>query len=237
MSDSRRIKEAFEPIRADEALKSSTRQFLFQKTKQYRKRRFFPYRQAAIVMACLLFVVLGQRGYSAYFTSVSTISIDVNPSVELDINRFEKVIDIKSYNEDGDAVVFSADIRFLDYRDALSQLLQNETLARYLTPEQLVVITVFSDNEERNTELLAGVTACTSSYQNVHCSSSNSAEVREAHALGLSYGKYRAFLALQALDPSITPEDVSGLTMRQIRDRINALSGDAANSHKACSAN
>jgi len=224
LSNSRRIKEAFDSVRADDALKNNTKHFLFRKTEPYRKRRSFPYKRAAIVMACLLFAVLGQRGYSAYFTSVSTISIDVNPSIELDVNRFEKVIDVKPYNEDGEDIVSAVDLRFLDYREALLQLLQNETLARYLSSDQLVVITVFGDDEERNSEMLADVSVCTNAYENVRCSSGNSAEARAAHALGLSYGKYRAFLALQALDPDVTPEDVSGLTMRQIRDRIRALS-------------
>lgn len=39
-------------------------------------------------------------------------------------------------------------------------------------------------------------------------------------------GKYRAYLELHALDPSVTPADIQGMTMREIRDRIAALSGD-----------
>ena len=41
----------------------------------------------------------------------------------------------------------------------------------------------------------------------------------------MSVGKYRAFLELQALDPSVTAEEVQSMSMREIRDRIAALSG------------
>ena len=51
-------------------------------------------------------------------------------------------------------------------------------------------------------------------------------DMEAAHDAGLSYGKYQAFLALQALDPSVTAEEVQGMTMREIRDRIAALGGD-----------
>lgn len=53
-----------------------------------------------------------------------------------------------------------------------------------------------------------------------------------AHEAGMSFGKYKAFLELQALNPDITAEDIKDLTMRQIRDMIAELSGntDEANS-------
>lgn len=102
MSNKGKVKEAFDKIHADNELKNNTKEFLCQKTKEYRKNLFISYKQAAVIMVCFLFVILGQKVYSAYFTPVSTISIDVNPSIELDINQFGKVIDVKSYNEDGD---------------------------------------------------------------------------------------------------------------------------------------
>ena len=219
-----RVKEAFEKIHADHELKQNTKEYLFQKTKGYQRTNFFPYKRTAMIIACFLFVILGQKSYSAYFTSVSTISIDVNPSVELDVNQFKKVIHVTSYNEDGERIISAVNMRFLDYREALTQLLQDETVTPYLTQEQLVVITVFGTDEKRNDEMLADLTACTGPYKNVHCAVGNSDEVAAAHAEGLSCGKYKAFLELQKHDPNITVEDIKGLTMRQIQDKINALS-------------
>ena len=48
--------------------------------------------------------------------------------------------------------------------------------------------------------------------------------VTGAHKEGLSYGKYRAFLELQKLEPGITPEEIRGMSMREIRERISAES-------------
>ena len=38
----------------------------------------------------------------------------------------------------------------------------------------------------------------------------------------LSLGKYRAYLELKALDPAVTPDDIRDLSMREIRDLIDA---------------
>lgn len=219
-----RVKEAFHEIHADDTIKANTMAFLSRRTKQYQKTGFFSYKKLAAVMACFLLVIFGWQGYAVYFTPVSTISIDVNPSIELDINRFDKVIDVQSYNEDGDILASSMNIRFLNYKEALNLLLRSENMASYLNPEQTVVITVFTASDERNEEMLADVTLCTASYDNVHCASGHSEEVSEAHSFGLSCGKYQAFLELQALDPSITVEDIRELSMRQIQDMINERS-------------
>lgn len=223
-----RVKNAFGQLHADDALKTGTKAFIYEKTNGYRKKITPAPRRLAIVMACLLIAVLSWRGYSDFFTSVSTISVDVNPSFELDINRFDRVISVHAYNDGGTAVLSSANIRFLDYRKAMDVLLQDENLAGFLNDKQPVEVTVFGNSDQKNSEMLENLSACTASRGNIQCALGNSEDASKAHALGLSYGKYRAFLELQALDPSVTADDVKGLTMRQIRDMIRERSESEA---------
>ena len=49
---------------------------------------------------------------------------------------------------------------------------------------------------------LAQMESCTASVDNTHCCLGEAGEVEAARELGLSYGKYSVYLALQALDPS-----------------------------------
>ena len=44
---------------------------------------------------------------------------------------------------------------------------------------------------------------------------------------GSPLGKYRMLLALQALDPSVTAEEVAGRSMKQLREWEASLSGEA----------
>lgn len=225
-----KLKEAFDRIHADDTLKNHTKEILIQKIQGDRKSRVHEYRRLAAVFACLLFVMFGWGGYSVYFTPVYTVSVDVNPSIELGINRFDKVISVDTFNEDGYILMSSMNVRFLDYRDALEKILADEGMEQYLTQNPLITIAVCGTNEQKNDEMLANLAACTASYENVHCSSGSSEEAAGAHSAKMSCGKYKAFLELRALDPDITAEDVRDLSVQQIRDMINVLSNGMGNS-------
>ena len=221
-----RLKEAFDNIHAEEDLKNKTRIFLAQKTRRtYAYKRFIP------AVVCLLFVLIGFGGYHVYFTPTSFISIDINPSFELGVNRFDRIVSIQGYNKDGDRLADSLNVRFLNYTQALKQILENDDVEAYLSRDELLSIAVISSDETRNEQMLSHIEACTSEHENTHCSSADSKEVEGAHESGLSCGKYKAYLELKALDPDITVEDIQGMTMREIWDLIDSLSPN--NSSKA----
>lgn len=224
-----RLKEAFGKIHADDALKNHTKEILSRKIQGDRKSRVHEYRRLAAVFACLLFVVFGWGGYSVYFTPAYAISVDVNPSIELGVNRFDKVISVDTYNEDGYILMSSMNVRFLDYRDALEKILADDGMEQYLAKNPLITIAVCGTNEQKNDEMLANLAACTTSYKNVHCSSGSFEEAAGAHSAKMSCGKYKAFLELQFLDPDITAEDVRDFSVQQIRDMINVLSNGVGN--------
>lgn len=229
MTDNR-MKETFDMIRAEDELKYHIKEFLAEKTGQYGKHSgkisMFPYRKLAVAMACLLFALMGGKGYSAYFTPAFAISVDINPSIELGINQFDKVISVKAYNEDGNAVVNSVNIYHKNYRDAMRTILTDKSMEQYLTPDQAIAITMSGTTEERSNQMLADLENCTAGTVNVYCSSCTSDEMAAAHAAEMSFGKYRAFLELQTLEPEITVDEIRGLSMCQIQDRIGALSGN-----------
>ena len=227
MSD-RRLKEAFDNVHADDELKRRTREFLVQKTQGYKRGASFPYWRMAAVMACFLlsFIMVGFGGYFLYFIPVSSISVDVNPSIELGINRFDKVVTVDTFNNDGYHIMSSLNVRFMDYRDAMDMILSQESEEAYLAEDSCIAITVSGAEEGKQREMLAHLHTCASSYGNVHCSSGSHGEAVEAHEAGMTLGRYQAFMKLQALDPSVTQEDIEGLTISQIWDKIAELSGN-----------
>ena len=230
MSD-RRLKEAFDNVHADDELKRHTREFLARRTQGYKRGTIFPYRQMAAVMACFLLTLAlaGFGGYDLYFIPVSSISVDVNPSIELGINRFDRVVTVDTFNDDGYDVMSSLNVRFMDYRDAMDVILNQESEEAYLAEDACIAITVSGAAEGKQREMLAHLHTCASSYGNVHCSSGSHGEALEAHEAGMTLGRYQAFMKLQALDPSVTQEDIEGLTISQIWDKIAELSGNTEN--------
>lgn len=227
-----RIKEAFNQIQADEALKDRTREFLAQKTAGYAmpaatRRRPPRILSACAACACLLLMLLGGRWL--YFTPTSVISIDINPSLELNVNRFDRIISVTAFNADGRELADSLDLKYRKYEDAVEYLLENRDIAGLLSGNEVLVITVTGTNEVQSAKIFSDLETCTSGHDNVHCYTSSHEDSAAAHASGLSCGKYRAFLQLQALDPDITPEEVQNMTMREIQDLIQRLLQDNPN--------
>lgn len=217
-----RLKKALNNIQAEEALKNSTRVFLYKKTKGYTRVKAPSYRYLIPVAACLLLVILGW--YRLYFTPTVEISIDINPSIELGVNRFNKIISIHGYNLDGENLADSFDIKYLDYIEAINEILTNETVRTLLSNNEIMTISVIGSDDAQSARVLSEIESCTAEETNTYCYYANSDGLEEAHAMGLSYGKYRAYLELQALDPTITIDEIKNMTMREIRDLINALS-------------
>lgn len=225
-----KIKAAFGAIRADEDLKSGTKAFVAQKTRGFKTRRAlsFDWIVPAAAAVCLAIIIVS--GIVMYFTPTARISVDINPSLELEINRFDRVIAVNALNEDGEKLAKSLDIRFADYDDALRRILENKSVERLLSENEVMTITVIETNSAQSERILSDMRNCANGHNNVYCHSASSEEASEARNMGLSFGKYRAYLELRELDPEITPEEIQGLTMREIRERIAALlSGDPGN--------
>lgn len=230
----RRIKETFDKIHAEEDLKNKTKTFLSEKTHKYQanRRRAYTYKHFIPVVVCFFFLVIGLGGYRLYFTEASVISIDINPSFELGVNRFDRVISVKGFNKDGDRLADSLNVRFLNYTDALTQILDNNVIKEYLSRDELLSIAVIGSDETRNEQMLSHIESCTAGHENTHCSSADSEDVESAHEHGLSCGKYKAFLELKALDPDITVDEVRKMTMREIQNLIDSLSPDSSSTEQ-----
>lgn len=217
------LKQALDQVQAEQALKEKTRTFLYEKTNGYSTARTVPYRPLLSAAACLLLLLcLGM--WKAYFTPVSVISIDINPSLELELNRFDRVLSVQGYNEDGQALAQTLDVRFLNYQDAMEQILSSQMVTDCLERNELLSIAVVDDDAQRQQTLLAGVQSCAAGHGQAHCYAADGQQLEDARHAGLSYGKYQAYLELLALDPDITLQQVQGMTMREIRERIAALS-------------
>ena len=219
-----RIKEALDLVTAEQALKEHTAQAVTRALKRReRPRAGRPWAMAAAA-ACLVLLLTGAGSFWAYFTPVATISVDVNPSLELDINRFDRVIQVEAFNLDGQEVADSLELRNLPYLEAMELLMNSQSLQPYLEGEAVVSITVLGETQAQSDQMLQDISSCSYAQQgNVYCHTGHHEDVQAAREAGLSLGKYEAYLELYALDPTITPQDVQGLTMYELRQWLQDL--------------
>ena len=71
--------------------------------KKQRKNNIMKITLAAASVATLLMV--GGAGAWAYYSPYTYVSVDVNPSVEFTVNRFDRVIDVTAVNDDGEDIL------------------------------------------------------------------------------------------------------------------------------------
>lgn len=214
-----KLRRSFDHIQAGEDLKRRTEAYLAQRTRSYARKPHTALRWAAA--ACVFLLTAGLAGIWVFFSPVSAISVDINPSLELGINRFDRVVSVESFNPEGEALAQELNLRFLDYTQALHRLLDDQQVQSYMDQGEGLSILVVCDDQTRSETMLAQVEDCTSGHGNVYCHSGGSEHASEAHAAGLSTGKYQAYLSLKDLDPTVTPEDAQGMTMKEIREKIH----------------
>lgn len=220
-----RIKETFEMIKAESELKDGVRDFIQKNAKDSSGLYSRPLRRRLIpVVICMMFIFMGAGGYWVYFTPTAAVSIDINPSLELGINRFDKVISVDGYNDDGKELAASLDIRFEDYEDAIDTILEDEKIVYLLSNDEILSISVIGPDGKQCEKIYSHVESCTDGHENAYCYSIDEKEAEKAHDEGLSYGKYRAFLQLKEIYPSITADEVKDMTMKEINDLISSAS-------------
>lgn len=86
-----KLKEVFDQIQAEEALKDKQKNS-FSRSQGVPKRKPGSRRPFLYAVACLLLLLWA--GYWLYFTSTVQISIEINPSIELGVNRFDRIISV-----------------------------------------------------------------------------------------------------------------------------------------------
>lgn len=223
-----KIKEAFEQIQAENELKEKTKEFIFQKTNGYSKVRTGTYKYLVSVFASAALLFIG--GHWLYFTPTVEISIDINPSIELEINRFDKIISLESYNADGQELIKTLNVKFKDYSEAMNQIFRSEDIISLLEKDEIMTIAVIGSGSTQSEKVLSNLQSYTEEKHNTYCYYAHSEEVENAHESGLSCGKYKAYLELKEVNPDITVDDIHHMTMREIRNMIDELSIDENNS-------
>lgn len=217
-----RIKSAFDSVKAEEELKEKTLRYVSSKLEErrpaLRAARLLP------LLACLALVILAW-GW-AWFSPSATISVDINPSLELWLNRFDKVVQVVGWNEDGRELAASLELKYMDYEEALEEIMASEKVSSLLADDGVLSLAVAGDNERQCGRLLTGLQRCTAGQGNAYCYSASQEELEAAHSLGLSFGKYRVYMELVELGSNISPREVNDMSMRELRDMVESLSGD-----------
>ena len=160
MRQENRIGKAFDCVRASEELKASTKEFLrdARQLEQGRsKNRGLSrpaFRLALSAAGAMLTVFLCIGAYAMLWMPVAYVSIDLNPSLELTLNRLDRVIGVEAYNEDGQGILEGVSVKGMRYGDAIESIVGSEGMQPYLTWDAALTFTVATDSAPREEQML-----------------------------------------------------------------------------------
>ncbi|WP_449290342.1 anti-sigma-I factor RsgI family protein [Oscillibacter ruminantium] len=117
-------------------------------------RRSSALRRTVMGLAACLVLMLGLSSF-AFFRPLSVIGIDVNPSIELTANYFDKVLSVKPLNEDAVTIIGDMDLKYVNLDIAMNALVASMALHGYFESGQdvAVLVSVSSGSESHNLTL------------------------------------------------------------------------------------
>ena len=189
-------------------------------TPQKRRKalRFAKGGRIAAIAACLTLVACLIGGVADFLRPVAYVGIDVNPSVELTLNRFDIVVGTCALNDDGQRALDEAPCMWRAFDDAARDL---DGAMRAIAGEGAVVeVSIDCDNENRYAALAAQSNDCFGCNGEAHCDRTNAEERQAAHNSGMGVAKYRAYQALQEAGVDLSAEECASMSMRELRNML-----------------
>jgi len=232
-----KIRSAFDEVKADEELKQNTAAFLQKERQKQTQVRRRPY--AAAFASLFLLVIAGIFSWNLYFTKTAYVDIDVNPSIELSLNRFNRVIDVHAYNADAEIVLRNVSIRNKTCEEAVEILIDEMDVLGYLEKPGMLTATVQvsdSSGEDLLDSLSSRIRSCLQKCQgkvNQEVYLVDSAAKADSYDQDLTPARYQAIRELQTVDPDATFENCHDSSLGELRLRYRGHAGQGE--HKGSS--
>lgn len=192
---------------------------------QKNKRR--PVLWAAVAAAAALVLVTGGIfGYSYMNKAETVATIDVNPSVELRVNRRERVTAVTALNEDAKTILDDMDLKNTHLNVAVNALIGAMVREGYISDiKNSVLVSVEDSDTSRGQRLQEQITAdiaqaLEQSAVEAAVLSQTLAEDQSlketAHQFGISMGKANLIREILAKDPTLKAESLAGLSITDL---------------------
>ena len=189
-----------------------------------------PWRKSLIAAAAALVLMAGvAAGYVQHQSNqkvFSIIGLDVNPSIELKINKAEKVLAITALNEDGEIILTGMDLKGVDLNVAVNALVGSMLNKGYIS-ELANSILISVENADRGQGSLLQQRLAEEINHLLQASSINAAVLSQtidpdtelqalAKAYGISLGKASLIQKIAAENELLNIADLAGLSINNL---------------------
>lgn len=202
---------------------------------------------AGAMAACFCLLVMSGGGYYVYQNGKtdSVIGIDVNPSIELSVNRKNKVLEVEALNNDAVEIIDNMNLKGVDLDIAVNAVIGSMVKHGYLDDmDNAILVTVSNDSiskADKLRQLVVGDIQTTLQENQVEAVVYDQQAVKEdeiqklADEYNISYGK--AYFLKELIDQNPTlmmvgMKELAPLTMEEIAQKITEGSYALADSAK-----
>lgn len=218
----KQIRTAFDSIKADEAMVNKTKNAVVIKMQRNSKSVYRALRLGVPVLVVVFIMIVA--GSFIYLTPTVCVSVDIKPSLELSLNRFDRVIDVKGLNREGEELVSSLDLKHLSCENAIEKLVGCREVEALLEDDATLEIGIVGAENVQTKRLFSEIENSTDNKAQTYCYRAKNEDVERARELGVSYGKYKAYQELLSLGGDVSIEQIQNMPMREIKELISSFS-------------
>lgn len=203
-------------IHASQETKDKTFNYIFnQKHRKYNYRRFL----IIPVMACiiLLFISLSFQ-LSINSEPVAYVSLDINPSIELHLDKSNVIIETIAYNKDAKKILNKVNLKGENLQSAILTLLNDKKYETYLQ-NGLLEVSVFADDQEISTEIestLNGLFEKHLKSDQYHCSQVDQKTHHNASSHHMTAGKYQIIETIMSYTSKYSFEELNNCSIKKL---------------------
>ncbi|MEG1996088.1 MAG: hypothetical protein RR036_01110 [Oscillospiraceae bacterium] len=192
------------------------------------------YSLIAGIAAALLIISFGGGYYIKNNTVDSLVSIDVNPSIELKLNKNEKIIDATGLNDDANIILKGLKLKNLDLNTGVDQIVMSMLKNGYIDEMHNAVLVSINNDDSKKTDLIqAKINECIRDVLKganvkpiIYNQKSKTNEHKNKSNANISQGKQSLIEKIVQADSSYTTEQLSALSMTEISKIIDKLDLD-----------
>ena len=191
----------------------------------------------SIALATIILVLgLSYFGYNNYYKVDSRIGLEVNPSIEIEVSKKEKVLKVTAKNEDAEKILEGMDLEKTDIDVALNAIIGSMVTKGYIDDlSNSILLSVENDDQEKGEQLrqrLANTINSIISADNINgsvlsqnLSNSNKEAQNLAEKYNISLGKATLILDLLESNSLLSEQDLVPLSINE----LNVLSTSKTN--------
>ena len=208
-----KIKKAFDHVTAEKELVQTTEdsviQYMREENGKQSVARHSKKRNIGFALAVALILVFS--GLFVYRQPVSAVSINSTSSVEVYFNRFNHVIEVVNYDENGEVDSGEINIQNRHFDEVMNEILND------LDTEE-VYITVASHNEEATREMADNLTTHQEMMRNMHIYQSSEEIMNRARESRMPMGRMHAIHELREIENTETSFNIENESTQDLME-------------------